>query len=269
MALKSLVLVLCMGFGSPLARAQSGPDERARDLYESGKEYYQAGKYTEALIAFETAYRLSGRNNLLRSIGYCYEKLDRLQEALATYHRWMVVADAEKLEEVERHIRRIERLIEEEVVATHAARVEAQRAAAAAVAPTPAPPPVAAPPAVAEPPPPPPPEPRAPWRISAGPSALYGLGAAAGIAGTVLAVQAGQARTEAGNACSTGDAILCRDTASAALQRDSLFSVLADANFGLTGAAIVGATIWMIVDNRSGPVAVSIAPTGVGVRGQF
>ena len=100
MAVKSLVLVLCMGFGSPLARAQSGPDERARDLYESGKEYYQAGKYTEALIAFETAYRLSGRNNLLRSIGYCYEKLNRLQEALATYHRWMTVADFEKLEEV-------------------------------------------------------------------------------------------------------------------------------------------------------------------------
>ena len=264
MAMKTLVLAICVGLASPLAHAQQVPDERARDLYESGKEYYQAGKYTEALIAFETAFRLSGRTNLLRSIGYCYEKLNRLQEALATYHRWMAVADFEKLEEVERHIRRIEQLIEEEAVATHAARVEAERAAAAAVAPTPV-----APPPVAEPPPPPPPEPRAPWRISTGPAVLYGLGTAAGIAGTVLAVQAGQARTEAANACSTGDAILCRDTASTAIQRDSRFSVLADANFGLTGAAVVGATIWMIVDNRSASVTVAVDPTGVRVKGQF
>ena len=62
---------------------------------------------------------------------------------------------------------------------------------------------------------------------------------------------------------------MCRDTASTAIQRDDLFSVLADANFGLAGAAMVGATIWMIVDNRSAPVTVSVGPTGVGMRGQF
>jgi len=261
MAVKTLVLAICVGLAAPLAHAQSVPDERARDLYESGKEYYQAGKYTEALIAFETAYRLSGRTNLLRSIGYCYEKLDRLQEALETYHQWMGVAESEKMPEIERHIRRIEDLIEKEVAADFAERAAAEQA-------TPVPPPVA-PPVTAESPPPPPPEPKAPWRISTGPAVLYGLGAAAGIAGTVLAVQAGQARTEAGTACSTDDAILCRDTASAALHRDGLFSVLADVNFGLTGAAVVGATIWMIVDNRPAPVTVSVAPMGVSVRGKF
>lgn len=264
MALKTLVLAICVGLASPLAHAQRIPDERARDLYESGKEYYQAGKYTEALIAFETAFRLSGRTNLLRSIGYCYEKLNRLEEALQTYHRWMVVAEPDKLPEIERHIRRLEKLVEGEVVAELAASVPVEP-----VAPPPPPVPSPAPVVDPEPPPPPSPEPKAPWRISAGPSVLYGLGTAAGIAGTVLAVQAGQARTEAGNACSTGDAILCRDTASTAIQRDGLFSVLADANFGLAGVAIVGATIWMIVDNRSAPVTVSVGPTGVGMRGQF
>jgi hypothetical protein len=70
--------------------------------------------------------------------------------------------------------------------------------------------------------------------------------------------------------CSTDDAIFCRDIASTHLKEDDLFSLLADSGFGLGGAAILGGTIWMIVDNSEPhPVSVTAGVNGIAIRGRF
>jgi len=257
--MKTLMLLLCFGMIPDAALASEvKADDRARDYYESGREFYQEGKYAEALIAFETAYRLSGRATLLRSIGYCYEKMGRYEEALGKFKQWMLAGDLDKMPEIERHIRRIENLIVEQV--------KSEQFAEEPVAPPPAP--VAVPEPAAQ-PEPNNPEPKTPWRISTGPTVMYGVATASAIAGTVMAVQAGFARNEAAASCSTGDAVFCQASASSAIRRDGLFSTIADAGFGVTGVAFVGATIWMIVDNR--PASVVVEPTLNGIRfgGQF
>ncbi len=250
--MKWLVTIVFLGMVSLDCHAQTGGDDKAREWYESGKEFYQEGKYAEALVAFETAYRLSRRPTLLRSIGYCYEKLDRLQEALETYYKWRAVADLAKLAEIERHIRRIEAALQ-----TQSTSPQPEPAAPMAEAPLEAP--------IA----PVPPEPKEPWRVSTGPAVLYGVTTVAVVTGTVMAVQAGHARTEAMANCSTGDAVFCRDSASLPIRRDGLFSVMADASFGVAGAGLVGATLWMVVDNRSSNLQVTPSLNGIGFRGQF
>lgn len=250
--MKWLVAIGLMGMVSLDCHAQSGGDDKAREWYESGKEFYQEGKYSEALVAFETAYRLSRRPTLLRSIGYCYEKLDRLPEALESYYRWRAVADLEKLAEIERHIRRIE-------AALQIQNTSPQPEPVASVAQVPAEIPIALAP----------PEPKEPWRVSTGPAVLYGVTSVAVVTGTVMAVQSGYARNEAMANCSTGDAIFCRDSASMAIRRDGLFSVMADACFGVAGAGLVSATLWMVVDNKRSNLQVNPSLNGIGIRGQF
>ena len=181
--MKWLVAIVFMGMVSLDCHAQTRGDDKAREWYESGKEFYQEGKYVEALVAFETAYRLSRRPTLLRSIGYCYEKLDRLQEALETYYKWRAVADLSRLAEIERHIGRIEAALEIQNTSpqpqpvTPAAQAPLDATVASA-----------------------PPEPKEPWRISTGPAVLYGVTSVAVVTGTVMAVQAGHARNEAADA---------------------------------------------------------------------
>lgn len=226
------------------------PDDKAKEWYESGKAFYQEARYDQALVAFETAYRLSKRPALLRSIGYCYEKLGRLEESLDAFYRWLGLAEPEKYQEIERHIRRIEQAIEaENEVATPLPR------------PVPVPAPVAPPDRVFQ---PEPVQERPGWRMGTGPSVLYGVSAVGAITGTVFAIQADQARKEAAGLCSTGDAVFCTGTAASSISRDRTFSGIADLSFGVGGVAIVAGTLWMVIDN-SKHTAVRVGPVGQGL----
>ncbi len=258
--------------GLPLSEAWSAPvsDDKAREWYESGKEFYQEGKYSEALVAFETAYRFSERPTLLRSIGYCYEKLDRLEEALDTYYLWKSLAVPDRLPEIERHIRRIEETLNSQSV-DYGGPAGRQIATVDPVpsrvsSPEPAEPPLKQPsPRV----PPPQSPPRQEWRVSTGPVVLYGVSSAAAVASVVFVLQADRARKEALVNCSTGDAVFCRDSAASAIRRDRTFSVLTDVGLGLTGASLVGATLWMVADNRRTNLQVSPSLNGMHLLGRF
>lgn len=271
-------------------RAQPAPapsDDKAKAFYESGKSFYQEGRYADALVAFEIAYRWSGRPTLLRSIGYCYEKLDRFEEALGAFYRWKSIAEPDKLGEIERHIRRIRdamaaRSLETELLETELLETEVdqfrriQDASAAQsletelnpTAPEPAPRPATR---AERPAPAPRPEPpaSAPWRLSTGPTVLYGISSAAVLTGTVFAIQADQARNEATTHCSTGDAVFCQDSALGPIGRDWTFSIIADSSFGLAGVSVVGATVWMILDNKPSNLRLSPSLQGLHLRGQF
>ena len=255
---------MLVGLFLPISvRAQPAPapsDDKAKEFYESGKTFYQEGRYADALVAFEIAYRWSGRPTLLRSIGYCYEKLDRFEEALGAFYRWKAIAEPDKLGEIERHIRRIQDAMDARSLEEELSQPE----------PTASTQPVAKPDALraAFSPPPEPPS-REPWKLSTGPTVLYGISSAAVLTGTVFAIQADQARNEATTHCSTGDAVFCQDSAAGSIGRDWTFSIIADTSFGLAGAAVVGATVWMILDNKPSNLQLSPSLQGLHLRGQF
>lgn len=266
MGLRRFFAFTLVGLWLPFSvRAQPPPapsDDKAKEWYESGKTFYQEGRYAEALVAFETAYRWSGRPTLLRSIGYCYEKLDRLEEAIGAFYRWKAIAEPEKLREIERHIRRIQDAMDARLLE----REWSQPRPAPAAEPAPQPATTAQRPIIASQPDPPE---RAPWKLSTGPTVLYGISSAAVLTGTVFAIQADQARNEATTHCSTGDAVFCQDSASGPIGRDWTFSLIADSSFGLAGIAVVGATVWMILDNKPSNLQLSPSLQGLHLRGQF
>lgn len=257
---------MLVGLLLPLSvSAQPAPppsDDKAKQFYDSGKTFYQEGRYDDALVAFEIAYRFSGRPTLLRSIGYCYEKLDRFEEALGAFYRWKSIAEPDKLGEIERHIRRIQDAMEARSLENELKQTEPEPA------PEPAPRPATA---VERPEPAPRPEPpaSAPWKLSTGPTVLYGISSAAVLTGTVFAIQADQARNEATTHCSTGDAVFCQDSALGPIGRDWTFSIIADSSFGLAGVSVVGATVWMILDNKPSNLRLSPSLQGLHLRGQF
>ena len=248
-----------------MAQGAGQQDARAREMFITGQHLYQEGRYRDALVAFESAYRLSGRANILRSIAYCHENLDEIERALDVLYRYRGLAEEDKVAEIERHIQRLENRLDE---------------AAAAAAPI-----VTRPterPSQRNPPPRTTTksrerqaekvrqiEPRDPWRFGLGPKIGFGLGGLALGTGGFFAWKAHEARTSARDLCSTG-AGYCPRTAAKHINDDALYSVSADTSFAIGGVALVGATIWMVVDNRK-TSALRIVPygNGLGMVGRF
>ena len=235
-------------------------DERAREFFISGKGLYQEGRYRDALVAFETAYRKSSRPAILRSIAYCHEKLGEFDSALAVLRRYRGLAPEEKIEGIDQAIRRIE----SQMIAFLEA--DLKRAEAEAYEPppevSPQKPPLERPePVYAE---------RPRWRVGAGPIVLYSFAGVGAVVGGVFGLQAQRVRTETAALCSQGDAVFCRDTAATYINQDWLYSLIADTGFGMAAAGFVGGTIWMVHDNASPTqMRVGVGPTGIELKGRF
>ena len=247
-----MVVWVLVGLGPSLAQSadKKTTDIEAKGWFIEGQQLYKDGRYRDALVAFERAYKLSSRPNILRSIAYCHENLGQLREALSVLRDYLSMAEQQKIPEIRSHIRRIQERLEPKD-----------------------PPPVVATPDTPKEPTPPPErsiEPRKQWRLSTGPAVGYGIGGAALIAGSIFGAQALSARSEAQSRCSTGDAGFCPTDAADALNRDASYSLFADISFGVGGAAVVGATVWMIVDNNR-PSRLQLIPVGNGVvlNGRF
>ena len=67
---------------------------RVEELSAKGTDAFRAGRYKEAIGAFEQAYAITPVANLLYNIALCYEKLDDLDNAHAYYKRFIVAPDA-------------------------------------------------------------------------------------------------------------------------------------------------------------------------------
>ena len=266
-------LLLSLVLSGPAVAQSSGQqDARAREMFITGQHLYQEGRYRDALVAFESAYRLSGRANILRSLAYCHENLGEIQRALDVLYRYReLVTDESKIPEIERHIQRLEnRLYEASAVPApvvtqsgqSGARQQSGSSEAGAsrgrdngrrtqgqdtrqI------------------------EPQDPWRVGVGPKVGFGLGALAMGTGGFFAWQAQQARTSAADLCSDG-AGYCPRSAAKHINDDAFYSAAADTSFAVGGVALVGATIWMVVDNRK-TSAVHLVPygSGLGLMGRF
>ena len=243
----TFILLMLSGVANAQNNANAKDDERAREFFISGKSQYQEGRYRDALVAFETAYRISSRPAILRSIAYCHEKLGELESALVVLRRYRGLASEEKIESIDQAIRRIESQLRAQtapVVVDNDVDEEEEFDQA---------PQTKEEPVYAE---------RPRWRLGTGPIVLYSVAGVGAVVGGVFALQAQRARTETAALCSQGDAVFCRDTAAKSINQDWLYSLIADTGFAVAGAGAVGGTVWMVHDNAK-PTHVRI---GVGLR---
>ncbi len=88
--LSGVTLALCLISGS--AAAQADPDTLARRHFESGVAYLVESDYDNALKAFEKAYELSKRPDLLLNIATVHERTSKLDLAIDALKRYLAVA---------------------------------------------------------------------------------------------------------------------------------------------------------------------------------
>ena len=81
----TLILVTILGFcaSAPRATAQTEDEQLARQLFETGRGYFERAQYGRAAEAFGEAYRLSGRPPLLVNQARALESMGRNEEAVA------------------------------------------------------------------------------------------------------------------------------------------------------------------------------------------
>lgn len=245
-------LVALLASAPAWAQAEPGTDDRARELYENGEILYNEGRYEDAIVAWEEAYRLSNRPALLFNIANAYERLGRYDEALDALNRYRAYAKAEERDSLDRRIANLER------------RRDEARAAAASAAPTPTPPPVEPTPAPVAPAPAP-----AAGGLRPAPVALAGVGVVGLGVGTVFGLQARSARAELATLCVGGDeGPICPDSAAPLLAQDQRSALLADVSFGVGAVALAGGLTLQLL-GRDERVALGTTGTGLVLTTRF
>ncbi len=87
---------------------------RARAEFQRGVGAFEAGRFEEALAAFQEAYRLKPHPSVRLNMAACYEELDRPLEALIHYRAFLAESrqvSPERAREVKRSIREAERRV--------------------------------------------------------------------------------------------------------------------------------------------------------------
>lgn len=241
----ALILLLSLFGGS--AFAVEDDDARARELFQNGAVLYDEGRYEEAVLAFEEAYRLSARPALLFNIANALERLGRWQEALDVLSRYRAYARVDERETLDRRIVNLERRIAE----------------AAASPPPPVATPAAVVPTVAETRPS-----TEPTLLRPAPLALAGAGLLSVGVGTALGLGSEAAGEAAAAGCAPdgSGSLRCSRDAAASLAEESGSAIAADVLVGV-GVASFGAGVALALWGEGGPLLV--APGFVAVRGSF
>jgi hypothetical protein len=71
------------------AGVRADDTELARAHFARGKQHYDAGKYQDAIRSFRAAAAIQGSPLLDYNIGRCQEKLGQIDEAIASYERYL------------------------------------------------------------------------------------------------------------------------------------------------------------------------------------
>jgi len=97
------------------ASAQDAPDDASgREYFERGRVAFESAEYESALVYFRHAYRLSGRGELQYNIGVAADRLQREEEALEAFRRYLAdTKEPTRREEVNERIDALERSIAE------------------------------------------------------------------------------------------------------------------------------------------------------------
>lgn len=203
--------------GASQAGAQVTSDDLARSHFDSGAAYLQESDYENALKAFEKAYELSKRPEILLNIATVHERLSDLPAAVAALKSYLDAApDGQHVETVKLRVQNLEKRIQDQ---------EAVKPPAPAPAPAPTPAPAPAEPAKVPPPPPPKPSSsRLPAFIA------LGVGGVAAGASLVTGIVAKSKYDDAEASCRTR----CNDDLTSSSRTLAITSTV------LTGAAVLG-----------------------------
>ncbi|MCK6524312.1 tetratricopeptide repeat protein [Myxococcota bacterium] len=245
-ALRALFLLAALAAVAPAAHAQDDATEaRAKELYENGAALYEEGRYEEAILAWEEAYRLSSRPVLLFNIANAYERLGRYDEAIDALSRYRAFAKAEERESLDRRMQNLERRRDEARAAAVATQV-AQPTQPTPTTPTPA--------------------------VKSGPSPLPFVIMGAGVAGVGVGAVFGARSLSAGaeaEALCVGEALLCSGEAGPYLESAKRSALIADVSL-ITGAVLVVGGLGLGVFGKQGEaVSLSATPTSLTLSARF
>ncbi len=98
------ILVLasaCMLATAPLPALAQSAKKQAKAFFKQGREHYAAGRFAEALQAFEQANALRPHPLMLYNIGQVQEKMEDLPSALVTFDKYLATSpgDADEVKE--------------------------------------------------------------------------------------------------------------------------------------------------------------------------
>jgi tetratricopeptide (TPR) repeat protein len=104
------LLVIALAFVSAVAHAEPTREDlaQAKAHFEQGQRLYDLRHYQEAVVEFETSYKLSGDPTLLYNIGQALRLGGRHADAIHYYETYLKrVPDSARRDEVERRIREL------------------------------------------------------------------------------------------------------------------------------------------------------------------
>jgi len=225
--------------GSALAQ---DADARARELYENGTILYEEGRYEDAIVAWDEAYRLSNRHALLYNIANAHERAGDYEAAIEALGRYRAYAPASEREVLDRRLRNIERRMIEEGGSTSSTTTTS---ASTEKKPDPV--------------------------VSSGgsrdvellPIGLIGVGVAALGTGTAMGIRSRVAGAELETLCVDS---ICPTSADSQLKANQRSAIIADVGFVLGTAAAAGGVVVLVMDGRA-----TLAPTpgGLLLEGSF
>jgi len=97
------------------AQSLAERDQQARAEFLEAREYFARGNYLEAVRRFEHSFQLSGRVELLHSIGTSYDRLHRWTEARDAFRRYLeALPNAPERDEIRARLAVIDAEIERE-----------------------------------------------------------------------------------------------------------------------------------------------------------
>jgi tetratricopeptide (TPR) repeat protein len=229
---RALVVVACAAAVAwpGVARADDAADELARRHFDSGAAYLEESDYENALKAFQKAYDLSKRPEILLNIATVQERRGELATAITALKDYLAAAPASPRADTTRlRIQNLEKRLADSD-------------------PSPSPPPTAAPaspPAAAPPPLPPPPAPP-PAQPNYLPAYLaFGAGGLGAVTAIITGVMANGAYERKKDQCSP----TCTDAQLSSAKSLALVSTLA------TGVAVVGAGVGITLLLTASPSA--------------
>ncbi len=226
-ALAAAALACFFASSAPPASAQSSSDDLARRHFESGVAYLEESDYDSALVAFQKAYDLSKRPEILLNLATVQERKGDLTAAVAALHAYLDAApEGEHMTTVKLRLQNLDKRRTE----------QAERKPAPAEPPPAPPPPTTAVPQPAPQPSAPPASPRLeqsrlPAFISLGVGGLMAGGALA--TGLVAKAKYDDAEETCGH--------FCRDDQLSSSRTFALTSTV------LTGAAVLGVGLGVVL----------------------
>jgi tetratricopeptide (TPR) repeat protein len=114
--MRAFVLPLVLGIAVASARADNV--SLAREHYQKGTTLYELSKFGEAAAEYEEAYKAKPDPALLFNIGQAYRLAGKPEAALRSYRSYLhKLPDASNRVEVEAHIERLQKAIDEQAKA--------------------------------------------------------------------------------------------------------------------------------------------------------